>query len=109
MKKIIINGLLFLLPVICLPQTKEGWVELFNGTDLQGWKQLNGKAEYKIENKAIIGIAVPDEPNSFLCTEKNYDDFILELEVNVDSPLNSGIQFRSLSLKDFNNGRVHGY
>jgi len=82
---------------------------LFNGKDLNGWKQLNGKAEYKVENNEIIGISVPDEPNSFLCTEQDYRDFILELEVNVDPPLNSGIQFRSLSKEDYQQGRVHGY
>ena len=82
---------------------------MFNGKDLNGWKQLNGKAEYKVENNEIIGISVPDEPNSFLCTEQDYRDFILELEVNVDPPLNSGIQFRSLSKEDYQQGRVHGY
>jgi hypothetical protein len=52
---------------------------------------------------------VPDEPNSFLATEKDYGDFILELELMVDSTMNSGIQFRSESKADYQNGRVHGY
>ena len=34
---------------------------------------------------------------------------MLELEVRVDSLLNSGIQIRSNSLPDYQNGRVHGY
>ncbi len=86
-----------------------GWTQLFNGKDLNGWKQLNGKAMFKVGNGAIEGISVLNEPNSFLCTEKNYDDFILEMEVKVDPPLNSGIQLRSNSSPDFQNGRVHGY
>lgn len=93
---------------LAYPQSGD-WIPLFNGKDLTGWKSLNGKAEYKVENGAIVGISVMNEPNSFLCTEKAYGDFILKLEVNVDPPLNSGIQFRSHSDKDYLNGRVHGY
>lgn len=89
------------------PSTK--WISLFNGKDLQGWKQLNGKAKYEVKNGEIIGTTVSNEPNSFLSTEKNYGNFILELEVMVDTSMNSGIQFRSLSSPDYQNGRVHGY
>jgi hypothetical protein len=43
---------------------------------------------------AVLGSA-----NTFLCTEKEYGDFILEFEVKVDPELNSGVQFRSLIAK----------
>jgi hypothetical protein len=88
---------------------EDGWVNLFNGKDLTGWKQLNGKARYEVVNGEIVGTTVANTPNSFLATEKNYGDFILELELFVDNRMNSGIQFRSLSKPDYNNGRVHGY
>ena len=57
----------------------------------------------------IVGTTKYGEPNSFLCTQKEYGDFILEFEIWVDTRLNSGVQFRSLSKKDYQNGRVHGY
>jgi hypothetical protein len=44
-----------------------------------------------------------------MATEKEYGDFILELEYWVPQGMNSGIQFRSLSKPDYMNGRVHGY
>lgn len=87
----------------------EGWVELFNGKNLKGWKKLNGEAEYKIEGNTITGYSKLNTPNTFLATEKKYGDFILEVEVKVDNRLNSGIQIRSNSLKDYRDGRVHGY
>lgn len=91
-------------------QKKEtGWVSLFNGKDLKGWKQLNGKAKYEVKDGAIVGTSVANTPNSFLTTEKDYGDFIFECEVQVDDKLNSGIQFRSLSKPDYRDGRVHGY
>jgi hypothetical protein len=85
------------------------WVGLFNGRDLSGWKQLNGKAKYSVSNGEIIGTTVFGEPNSFLVTEKKYKDFILELEFKLDAEMNSGIQFRSESKPEYQNGRVHGY
>ncbi|MEX0939649.1 MAG: DUF1080 domain-containing protein [Pirellulales bacterium] len=87
----------------------EGWVELFNGKDLTGWKQINGTAKYVVVDGVIVGTTAEGSPNSFLCTEKNYGNFELEFEVKVDSDLNSGVQIRSESKPDYNDGRVHGY
>jgi hypothetical protein len=84
------------------------WIDLFNGKDLKGWKPLNGIAKFEVLNGEIVGTTVPNEPNSFLATEAAYGDFILELEFHVND-MNSGIQFRSESKPDYQNGRVHGY
>jgi len=85
------------------------WNYLFNGTDLSGWVQKNGEALYEVRDSIIIGTTVLDTPNSFLCTDKNYSDFILELDFKVDPSMNSGVQIRSNSYPEFQNGRVHGY
>jgi hypothetical protein len=101
-----------LLAPACAPgvdKEAEGFVKLFNGRDLGGWVQRGGEAVYSVEDGAIVGRTVLDTPNSFLCTEKNYDNFRLELEVKVDPALNSGIQIRSLSNPEYRDGRVHGY
>jgi hypothetical protein len=92
-----------------ISQQKGGWSNLFNGKDLHGFKQLNGKAKYEVKNNEIVGTTVANEPNSFLTTEKEYGDFIMELELFVHPLMNSGIQIRSLSNADYQNGRVHGY
>ncbi len=107
--KAIITFVLILGSISAWGQQSEGWTNLFNGRDLAGFKQLNGKAKYEVRNKEIIGTTVRDEPNSFLATEKLYGDFILELELFVHPEMNSGIQIRSLSKPDYMNGRVHGY
>ncbi len=100
---------LMLISSCLFANNEDGWINLFNGKDLSGWKQLNGKAKYEVVNGEIVGTTVANTPNSFLATEKNYGDFILELDLKVDNRMNSGIQFRSLSRPDYNNGRVHGY
>jgi hypothetical protein len=108
----------------------EKWTDLFNGKDLAGWTQKGGQAKFAAEAGAIVGRSVLNTPNSFLCTEKEYGDFVLELEFQCDPRLNSGVQVRSqcfgqdtplkdakgAPLKDAKGkmltaaaGRVHGY
>ncbi|MBB1283703.1 DUF1080 domain-containing protein [Flavisolibacter sp. BT320] len=103
------NILLLFLLLIVQTLSAQQWTNLFNGKNLSGWKQLNGKAKYTIENGEIVGTTVFGEPNTFLATEKDYGDFVLEFDFKVDSTMNSGVQFRSLSTPEFKNGRVHGY
>jgi hypothetical protein len=100
--------LLFLI-VTNVASAQDGWVNLFNGKDLSGWKQLNGEAKYEVVDGVIVGTTVLSTPNSFICTEKNYSDFIFEVDLLVEENMNSGIQFRSLSTNDYRDGRVHGY
>lgn len=85
------------------------WQSLFNGVDLSGWVQKNGQAPYAVIDSAIVGTTVLDTPNSFMCSESNYSDFILELEFLVDPAMNSGVQIRSNSYPEYQNSRVHGY
>lgn len=108
MKKIVITAMVAIVTISAWAQEPK-WENLFNGRNLRGWEKLNGTAEYKIEDNAIVGISKMNTPNTFLATKKMYSDFILEFEFKVDDGLNSGVQFRSNSLKDYMNGRVHGY
>jgi hypothetical protein len=97
------------------------WTSLFNGKNLDGWVARGGKANYRAEDGQIVGGTVPNTTNSFLCTKKEYADFILELEFKVQDPLNSGVQIRSQCLDEPKTvelngktykipaGRVHGY
>jgi hypothetical protein len=70
-------------------------VKLFDGKSLKGWEVCNGKATYVVEKGTIVGTTVEGSPNSFLCTTKEYGDFVLEFDVKVDPVLNSGVQIRS--------------
>jgi hypothetical protein len=83
---------------------------LFNGKNLNGWEQITGSAPYLVEKEAIVGTAVVNSPNSFLCTERPYDDFILTLEFWVDAPLNSGLMLRAQQRKiNDENQLIYGY
>jgi len=103
--------LFFLIALVFAPQVlcaQDGWQQLITD-NLEGWTRLNGEANYYVEEGIIVGEAVANTPNSFLTTDKEYGDFILEFEVKVDPRINSGVQIRSLSTSDYRDGRVHGY
>jgi len=91
------------------PKDTTPWLALFDGETLNGWHQKGGAAKYRVREGSIVGSTVHDTPNSFLTTDAVYDDFILELNVKVDSTSNSGIQIRSHSFPYYRNGVVHGY
>lgn len=94
---------------------------LFDGKSLDGWKQRGGQAKYRVENGEIVGGSVPNTGNSFLCTVRDYGNFVLDLDFKVDPTLNSGVQIRSEEFDEpkqiergdktikIPTGRVHGY
>ncbi|HMJ89681.1 MAG TPA: DUF1080 domain-containing protein [Candidatus Acidoferrum sp.] len=99
----------------------ENWVPLLSGTNLDGWAQRGGKANYRVEGGQIVGSSVPNTGNSFLCTSRDYTNFILELEFKPHNSMNSGVQIRSHSFdkatqvvsggktNKIGANRVHGY
>lgn len=101
-------ALLFCWACTNAPKDDTPWTNLSDGT-FNGWTQKGGEANYQVDGDMIVGSTVHDTPNSFLTTDKMYDDFILELDYKVDSTMNSGIQIRSNSFPHYQNGKVHGY
>ena len=101
-------ALLFCWACTNAPKDDTPWTNLSDGT-FNGWTQKGGEANYQVDGDMIVGSTVHDTPNSFLTTDKMYDNFILELDYKVDSTMNSGIQIRSNSFPHYQNGKVHGY
>ncbi len=108
-KTFVLSFLTLVCAVSFCSKDKSGWQDLFNGQDLKGWERLNGEAEFQVKDSVIVGISKLNTPNTFLATKKKYGDFILEYEALMDNALNAGVQIRSESNKDYENGRVHGY
>jgi hypothetical protein len=86
-------GLIFLFRSFAPAQ--DGWVDLFNGENLDGWAEHSGKAKYTVEAGVLTGESVSATGNSFLCTTQSFGNFELELEYKCDALLNSGVQIRS--------------
>jgi len=81
-------------------KSDKGFVLLFNGKDLAGWK--GDPRLWKVEKGVIVGSTEGTviEQNSFLSTKKSYGDFILRIKVKLRNH-NSGVQFRSEQKPDY--------
>jgi len=88
---------------------EEGFVSLFNGKDLSGWTVKGGDAKYFVDDGCIVGAVNDEGRNSFLCSEKDFENFIFKAEFKFDQRFNSGIQFRSKARPEGDRERVYGY
>ncbi len=84
----------FLTMISC--QQDGGWVDLFNGTDLEGW-EVKGAPEsnFFVEDGILVAETKMGMPNTFLATTNSYANFELEVDFKVNKGMNTGVQIRS--------------
>jgi hypothetical protein len=75
------------------PPGSEGFVSLFNGKDLSGWKVLGGNIAWWGAKDGVLFFT--GNGRGWLMTEKEYADFELRLEFKVSRGGNSGVALRS--------------
>lgn len=68
---------------------KKGWIPLFNGKDLTGWKK-NGDEKWVAEQRTILCESTVNK-YGYLTTEKTYRDFNLRLKFKGEAAGNSGV------------------
>ena len=84
---------LLVLGVLAEAPTKAGWVSLFNGKDLGGWKP-NGDEKWVVEQGNVLGESAANK-YGYLTTEKTYRDFDLRLKFKGEALGNSGLFLHS--------------
>ncbi|GIW82035.1 MAG: hypothetical protein KatS3mg105_3842 [Gemmatales bacterium] len=84
-------------------EKKDGWVQLFNGKDLTGWKVYpKGTGNWKVKDGILIGSG----PVSHLFSERgDYENFHFRIEAKINDGGNSGQYFRT----QFGPGFPKGY
>jgi hypothetical protein len=71
----------------------DGFVPLFNGKDLDGWRCHDGKeAVWKVEDGLLV---CAGSGGGWLGTEKTYSDFVVRLEYRLRPGGNSGVYLRA--------------
>lgn len=83
------------------------FVSLFNGENLDGWVTKQGTMIFEVKDGEIVGTC-SEGPSTFLCTEKEYTDFIFTCETKWEVDGNTGVQVRSRIRKDPNRNTVIG-
>src|SRR5687767_3345557 len=85
-------------------------VSLFDGKTFKGWEGDTNKT-FRIQEGAIVGGSLKEKipRNEFLCTTRNYTNFILTLKFKLlgGPGANAGIQFRTKRIP--NHWEVSGY
>ena len=76
------------------PDPKKGWIPLFNGKDLTGWKPRAGDPPKPNGWKVVDGVYVNTPPSTDIVTEREFYDFDLYAEVKLALTTNSGLYLR---------------
>lgn len=80
-------------PLLARMRRQKGWVSLFNGKDLSGWKN-NGDERWVADHGTILGESTANK-YGYLTTEKTFQDFRLRLKFKGEKAGNSGVFFHS--------------
>jgi hypothetical protein len=91
--------LLCLLPATLQAQTKDGFVPLFNGKDLDGWEVRESKPGDKDKWSSKDDLVVAKPGSGWIGTKKMYGDFVLKLEWRISEEGNSGVFLRVPDVK----------
>jgi hypothetical protein len=77
-----------------LPPSEAGWVPLFNGRDLTGWKTHPGQpGNWKVEHGILVGRA-PDHASHLFSSRGDFENFHFRVEAKVNDKGDSGQLFR---------------
>jgi len=76
-------------PTIGAAVEQDGWMELFNGKDMTGWKLQHprGRNGWRVEN----GVYINQTPSTNIVSDKLFKDFELHCEYQMPKGSNSGI------------------
>lgn len=89
----LLAGLLLLAATAALPAAEDGFVSLFDGKTLNGWKLLGGHgAGYSVKDGKIV---LPRGGGGNLLHENEFSDFILRFEFKLEEGSNNGLAIRS--------------
>jgi len=75
--------------VVAKTPPQSGWVSLFNGKDLTGWRNY-GEEKWSAEQGTIVGESAANK-YGYLTTENTYRDFHLRLKFKGEAAGNSGV------------------
>lgn len=90
MKRLVVVVYIVFCGIVANAQT----VSLFNGENLDGW-EVFGTEKWYVEDGLLICESGPDAGYGYLGTEKEYKNFILDLDFKQEADGNSGVFIRS--------------
>ena len=93
MKKLLLTLATLALAATSPAASADGWVSLFDGKTLNGWRNPYTWGESKVVGHEVHLTA---DKKFFLVTEKSYTDFVFEVDIVLPpGKANSGVMFRA--------------
>src|SRR5690349_7218139 len=83
-----------LMPLPVEAQSGPGWTTLLDGTSLDGWNQVGGESNWRVEDGAVVADKLTGKTPSHLVSKSPYKNFALYVEFWASDDANSGIYLR---------------
>ena len=85
-------------------EIKDGWQLLFNGQDLEGWRDYNGEGlsgPWTVVDGVIEATGKGSDSNGYIVTDKEYTNFDLKWEWKISKGGNSGMLYHVVERPGF--------
>jgi hypothetical protein len=83
-------------------QSGGGWIQVFNGKNLDGLTPNNDEVNWRVEDGAIVADKKKAKAGSHLVSKDSYKDHMIYAEFWTSEDANSGIHFRCNPKQPFN-------
>jgi hypothetical protein len=92
----------FPLASVAREKSTDGWVQLFNGKDLTGWKTHSDQpGRWTVEQGELVGSTAGGPISHFYSERGDFADFHLRVEAKINKGGDSGVHFRCTSFLEF--------
>jgi len=77
-------------------EAADGWVLLFDGKTLDGWRDFKGDsitAPWKVEKGTLTSLGLGSDSTGYIITKKEYGNFIIDFDWKISEAGNSGLLY----------------
>ena len=78
-------------PGVTADEDEDGWVSMFDGESLEGWKASEAKESFRVEDGAIVSQGQPRSHLYYVADEKPFVNFEFKAQV-LTKPKSKGLQ-----------------
>ena len=75
-------------------QSGDGWIQLFNGKNMDGWTPTNDEVNWRVEDGALVADKKKAKAGNHLVSKNSYKDHMIYAEFWTSEDANSGIFVR---------------
>jgi len=85
-------------------EVQEGWVLLFDGKTLDGWRDFKGEgvtAPWKAEKGSLTSLGQGSDSTGYIVTGKQYENFIITFDWKISNAGNSGLLYHVVERPEY--------